>query len=96
MGRMKEEDGTAYPCASRRIASSNIGVLTCVLDGQFVIQEIIGLAQYLADKVPADKLETITLYTWHKDSLHVLMDFVRTFRYEFITNCSFNSFPNGS
>jgi hypothetical protein len=50
------------------------------LFGQFTVQEIVGLCQYLAETLPADRLDFVTLYTWHKDSVHTLLEFLQSFR----------------
>ena len=50
---------------------------------QAVIQESVGLAQYLARALPSRQLECVVLYTWQKDAMRALMDFTHTFRRDF-------------
>ena len=45
-----------------------------------MIQESVSLSTYLAEAVPSRRLESVVLYTWQKDSMHALMDFVRAHR----------------
>ena len=50
---------------------------------KFAIQEIISLSQSLANFVPSSILESITIYTWRKDDMHLLLQFLRHAKREF-------------
>ena len=82
---LASEDGTALylPMTACGREQRVEGFASANAQRQAVIQESVGLAQYLAQALPSQKLESIVLYTWEKDSMHVLMDFVRLFKEEF-------------
>lgn len=50
---------------------------------KFAIQEIISLSQSLANFVPSSLLDSIIIYTWRKDDMHLLLQFLRHAKREF-------------
>merc|ERR1712146_572842 len=50
---------------------------------KFAIQEIISLSQSLANFVPQSVLDSIVIYTWRKDDMHLLLQFLRHAKREF-------------
>eukprot|EP00624_Nannochloropsis_granulata_P001008 evm.model.NODE_14550_length_7432_cov_35.366791.2 len=82
---LASEDGTAIYLPMTGCARDQRvkGFASAKAQRQAVIQESVGLAQFMAQALPSQKLESIVLYTWEKDSMHVLMDFVRLFKEEF-------------
>jgi len=82
---LASEDGTAIylPMTGCGRDQRVKGFASAKAQRQAVIQESVGLAQFMAQALPSRKLESIVLYTWEKDSMHVLMDFVRLFKEEF-------------
>lgn len=48
---------------------------------QFVVHELVSLAQFLAQEVePWPRLEAVVIYTWRKESLAVLMELLQGLR----------------
>ena len=47
---------------------------------QFCAQEIMGLAEYLAENVPAENLSELTIFDWHRDSIENLMNLTAAIR----------------